>query len=158
MSSELTTGTIADVAAMQRIDIAEARIIAMGGQQPATIGSSPDICPVTNHFTPGLYCREIFMPAGAVVTSRIHRYRHPFVMSLGKCFVYMGGEEPGAWRMLEAPYFGITEPGTRRFLYILEDTIWTTFHVTDKTDVDEIVRDITIEYENPLLAREASNA
>lgn len=37
----------------------------------------------------------------------------------------------GEWERLEAPHTGITEPGTRRVLYIEEDCIWTTSHVTD---------------------------
>ena len=34
----------------------------------------------------------------------------------------------GEWVELTAPYTGITKPGTRRVLYILEDCVWTTYH------------------------------
>lgn len=88
-------------------------------------------CPVTHTFTPGLYAREIRMPAGALVTSRIHKTEHPFVVSKGRVTVYT---EDGRVE-IEAPYTGITKPGTRRVLMIHEDTIWTTFHVTNETDV-----------------------
>jgi hypothetical protein len=54
---------------------------------------------------------------------------------------------------VEAPYFGITEPGTRRVLVMLEDTVWTTFHATELTDPEEIAKAILVEYENPLLAQ-----
>lgn len=151
MTSSLpTTGTINDIAAMAVIDEAERRVLELlDGQHAPTEGGTPESCPVRNFFTPGLYCREIFMPAGAVVISRVHALCHPFIISKGRALVYMGGEQP--WVELVAPHFGITEPGTRRLLFITEDCVWTTFHVTDKTDVDEIVRDITIPYENPLL-------
>jgi hypothetical protein len=104
-------------------------------------------CPVTHRFTPNLYIREIFMPAGTLVTSAKHLTCHPFVVSKGDVSVYEEGREVGRY---QAPYTGITQPGTRRLLYNHEDTIWTTFHVTDKTNPDEIGDEI-IETKNPLL-------
>jgi hypothetical protein len=104
--------------------------------------------PVTHRFTPGLYIREIFMPASippieTVVTSRIHLTEHPFVISKGKLRVWH--EETG-WVLIEAHYTGITKAGTRRILVIIEDTIWTTFHVTNETDPDRILDQITLEH------------
>ena len=42
------------------------------------------------------------------------------------------------WKRYAAPYTGITKPYTRRILYIHEDTIWTTFHVTEETDLAKL--------------------
>lgn len=106
-------------------------------------------CPVTHRFTPGLYIREIFMPAGVLITSAKHMTRHPFVISKGDVSVYVEGREVARY---QAPFTGITEPGTRRLLYIHEDTIWTTFHVTDKTDPIQIGQEILDETSNPLLS------
>ena len=144
------TATIRDVAAMRLLDEVEKRILdRLGGERIDRAGDTSKDAPVFHHFTPGLYARELHMPKGMVITSQIHKTRHPFVVSKGSSFVYMGGSR---WEKIEAPHFGITEPGTRRLLIIMEDTIWTTFHVTDKTDVYEIADDILIPYENPLLA------
>ncbi len=96
-------------------------------------------CPVEHRFTPGMYIRQIFMPAGALVVSKIHKTEHPFVISMGDVSVWT--HEDGVVRCT-APYTGITKPGTRRLLYMHLDTLWTTFHVTDLTDVDEIEREI----------------
>jgi hypothetical protein len=82
-------------------------------------------CPLVHRFTPGLYVREIFMPADSLITSKIHKTEHPFVVSKGRCLVWIDGI---GWQLIEAPYTGITKPGTRRVLLILEDTVWTTFH------------------------------
>ena len=49
---------------------------------------------------------------------------------------------------------GITEAGTRRMLATHEDTIWTTCHVTDLTDPDEIIDSITSRDFNPHIAKE----
>ena len=81
--------------------------------------------PLIHRFTDGMYIREIFMPAGSLWTSKIHKTEHPYVVSYGKASVSIDAKE---WHEITAPYTGITKPGTRRILYILEDCIWTTFH------------------------------
>jgi len=96
-------------------------------------------CPVKHIFTPGLYSRHIFMPKGSVVMSKIHKTEHPYVISKGRAHVFIEGI---GWNVYTAPFIGITKPKTRRVLFIEEDCIWTTFHVTDKTDVGEIEKDI----------------
>lgn len=96
--------------------------------------------PVVHQFTPGLYIREITMPRGAVLTSRIHKYEHPFVVTKGVVVVWDGQHE---WHRIVAPFKGITKPGTRRILIVEEETVWTTYHVTDKTTPDEVVEDVT---------------
>lgn len=85
-------------------------------------------------FTQGLYTREIVMPPGAIVVSRIHLFEHPFIISKGKVSVYDGEDMV----TFEAPYKGVTKAGTKRILYVHEETIWTTFHVTDKKTFEEI--------------------
>lgn len=87
-----------------------------------------------------LYTREIWMPKGSLLTTRIHLSEHPFVISSGVVAVW---DDIDGWIVLRAPHTGVTKPGTRRILYVLEDTLWSTFHVTDKTDPDEIVKEVT---------------
>lgn len=129
------------------LDHVEARILEAGGAVQHA-GEVLDFIPVTHRFTPGLYVREIFMPKGTVLTSRTHKTEHPFVISKGKlrCF-----DERGGWQQLEAPHTGITKPGTRRLLFIESDTIWTTFHPTNTTDLLELDAELLEPHENPLL-------
>lgn len=103
---------------------------------------------VRHLFTPGLYIREIFMPAGTRLISKIHKTEHPYVISKGKVGVWT--EEDGVVT-IEAPHTGITKPGTRRLLYIYEDTIWSTFHVTSETDVKKIEDQIIFKREKTAL-------
>lgn len=81
--------------------------------------------PVEHKFFPGLYARTIFMPAGAMIVSKIHRTEHPYVVTEGQALVWTA--EKGAVHIM-APHMGRTTPGTRRILYILENCTWTTFH------------------------------
>jgi len=93
--------------------------------------------PLVHRFTPGMYIREIFMPAGTLVTSAFHKTQHPYVISKGSVLVWIPGETPVR---LKAPHTGITDAGTQRLLYIEEDTQWTTFHLNldDEQDIDII--------------------
>ena len=105
--------------------------------------------PLVHKFTDGMYIREIFMPAGSLWTSKIHKTEHPYVVSYGKAAVSIDAQE---LYEITAPYTGITKPGTRRVLYILEDCIWTTFHRIDgmkseyndlsSEEIDKIVEEI----------------
>ena len=103
-----------------RIDELEATII----QEADSLIDAP----LVHKFTDGMYIREIFMPAGSLWTSKIHKTEHPYVVSYGKVAVSIDADE---WYEITAPYTGITTPGTRRVLFILEDCIWTTFHRID---------------------------
>ncbi len=102
-------------------------------QIEALIAASPQIeFPLVHRFTPGLYAREIFMPAGSVLTSKIHKTEHPYVVTKGCVSVWSEGK---GWERIEGPFVGITKPGTRRLLYIHKDTTWITFHPTNETDL-----------------------
>lgn len=105
-------------------------------------------CPVKHRFTPGIYIREILIPAGTLLTSMEHKTAHPFVISQGRILV--SSENEGSV-VYEAPHTGLTLPGTRRALYAETDTIWTTFHATDETDVEKIGEAILATPSNPLL-------
>lgn len=99
-------------------------------------------------FTPGLYSRTFVMPAGSIYTSKIHRTKHQFAVLKGDCSVK--NVLTGKWERIRAPHLGITEPGTRRVLVIHEETIWTTFHPTDETDLVKLENDLIEPHEHTL--------
>lgn len=109
-------GGVTSAATHAKLDLLEAWLREVGPVEP------PE--PV-HRFTPGLYARELTMPAGLLLTSKVHRTEHQYVVSRGVALVFVDGE---GWRKIVAPYHGITRAGTRRVLRILEETTWTTFH------------------------------
>jgi hypothetical protein len=137
-----------EVAIASKIDRAEAYLMSRGAK-PAGLGESPDVCHITHRFTPGLYIRECRMDQGAIVISKIHKTEHPFVISKGAVIVF--NQADGTREILRASHIGITKPGARRVIAVLEECIWTTFHPTDKTDPVEIERDIIEPHRNALL-------
>jgi hypothetical protein len=104
----------------------EEALKAVGGEE--RVAGVNDIFPLIHRFVPGMYCREIFMNAGAVLTTMIHKYEHfAFILS-GKARVV--SEDRGD-EIIEAPAVIVTKPGTKRVLHILEDMRWATVHLTE---------------------------
>ena len=143
--AEIPGHICAAVAAMTGAEAVASRLDSPGWQEidafEAQAAGLPQVeLPVRHLFTPGLYTRQIFMPAGTLLTSRIHLFEHPFIIAAG--IVSVWGDETG-WQTYRAPYLGVTLPATRRVLYIHEDTTWLTSHVTTETDPDKIGLQIT---------------
>ncbi len=98
-----------------------------------------DTCPLKHSFADGLYVREIFMPKGMLIVSALHKTSYPFFVLEGDLSIIT---LDGLMR-IKAPYYSITQAGTKRILYIIEDTHWITVHATEETDVDLIREKIT---------------
>lgn len=97
-----------------------------------------DTCPLVHSFADGLYIREIFMPKGMLISSKLHKTNSPYFVLEGVLSVITDEGEV----LIKAPYWGITKVGTKRILYIHEDTRWITVHATHKTDLQEIEDEI----------------
>lgn len=94
---------------------------------------------VEHHFAPGSYGRVMHLPKGLLVVGKIHKHSHINVISMGKVQVYT--EQDGLLE-LEAPVTFVSHAYTKRVVLALEDTVWTTVHVTDKTDLAEIEAEV----------------
>ena len=106
-----------------------------------------DAAPLRHIFGDGIYIREITMPKGMLVTSKLHKTTHPYFVLKGDVSVET---ETGTVR-IKAPYWGITKAGTKRILYIHEETIWVTVHATQETDLDKIEKEIIADSYSDLL-------
>lgn len=133
--------------ASKAIDAVEANILA---QEQVEI-------PLKHLFTPGLYVREIFIPKGTVLTSKLHKTEHPFMVSMGCISVFTEAEGEV---MIKAPYTGVTKPGTRRIIYAHEDTFFTTFHPNPDNceDLEELESRIIEPYTNSLILNKEKEA
>jgi hypothetical protein len=91
-------------------------------------------CPLTHRFAPGVYFREIFMPAGTIVLGHEHKTEHFNVILTGRALVAMDGEI----QEVVAPAVIKSLAGVRKALLIIEDMRWCTIHPTDETDLDKL--------------------
>jgi hypothetical protein len=90
--------------------------------------------PLRHFFSPGVYARELTIPAGVLLTGEIHKYQQLNILSKGTISVLL---EDGIHK-IEAPFTVVSPPGTKRIAYAHTDCVWTTVLGTDETDVDKI--------------------
>lgn len=126
-----------DIATIERerhakVDELEAQMRAGGATfEPETI----------HHFAPGLYAREMRVPAGTVVTGKIHKHINLNIMSAGRMTLW--GDD-GQLIEVQAPYTVVSPPGVRRVAYAHTDVVWTTIHATEDTDLTLIEREFVV--------------
>jgi len=85
--------------------------------------------PTEHIFHGGMYCRQMFQPAGTIVLGKVHRSAHFFQVVSGT--LQIGTE------CVEAPCLMTCEPGVQRALYALTDALYMTIHRTDATTVEQ---------------------
>lgn len=101
----------------------------------AALQSIPQVdCPVRHHFSPGIYAREISIPAGTVITGAIHSMDNLVIVSMG-CIRIVGDE---GTRDVYAGESLICKAGTKNAGYAIEDARWTNVfpNPNNETDVD----------------------
>jgi len=91
-------------------------------------------CPVVHHFGPGIYIREVTIPAGTLAIGHTQRFEHLNILLKGA--VSMIGED-GQIKILRAPLLFTGPPG-RKFGYALEDTIWQNIYATEERDIETL--------------------
>lgn len=90
--------------------------------------------PLTHRFSKGVYAREIFIPKGCLIIGKIHKFANLNVLSKGDLsIVSIEGHQ-----RVQAPYTVVSPPGVKRMAYAHEDSVWTTIHGTDETDLAKI--------------------
>ena len=103
--------------------------------------------PIRHYFSPGVYAREITIPAGTLLTGRIHKYEQLNILSGGEISVFT---QDGMQRV-KAPFTVVSSPGTKRIAYAHTDCTWTTILATDETDPDKIEALFTVATEQEFL-------
>ncbi len=84
-----------------------------------------------HYFADGLYGREITIPAGTMLTGKIHRGEHMNFLMKGDITVWT---EDGMKR-LQAPAVIVSKPGTKRVGFAHTDTVWVCVHASQETDL-----------------------
>ena len=89
----------------------------------------------TEHFfSPGMYCRRVFRPAGTLIVGKVHKAPHFFLCAMGEIIAWT---ESGMKKLRPGDVVEC-RPGTKRVTLAVTDAIGITIHKTDKTDLDEI--------------------
>jgi len=85
-------------------------------------------------FLDGLYMRQITIPAGVMLTGKIHRHHTTNFITRGKVAIYSEFDE----QVITAPHVYISEPGTKKACLTLEQTTIINGHMTHETDLEKL--------------------
>lgn len=86
------------------------------------------------HFSAGLYLRELHLPAGTRIVGHRHSSEH-YCIVVGDCTVYTerGQEHLKGFNIFKSP------AGEKRAVHCHSALIWTTVHGTDCTTSEEVL-------------------
>jgi hypothetical protein len=96
----------------------------------------------------GVYARAVFIPAGQLVTGKIHKHESIGILAQGTMRVTNGADSV---KLISAPYIAVEQPGIKRMVYTETDCTFITVHRTDRTEIqdieDELVCNTLADYE-----------
>lgn len=97
------------------------------------IGQLPPVeCPTRHFFAPGVFLREMLVPAGVIATGAVHKTEHLTIVA-GHCLLTTdeGPKEFIGFHTIHS------KPGAKRAISAISDTFVTTIHANpdDETDV-----------------------
>jgi hypothetical protein len=124
--SELVEAHHEIIAALQSRDIAKAENSMLQLPQAE--------CSVIHHFGPGLYVREVHMPAGILAIGHAQRFAHLNVFLKGRVRML---NDDGTTTELVAPMMFVGQPG-KKAGYVLEDVVWQNIYATEETDIEKL--------------------
>lgn len=96
-------------------------------------------CRSVNHFAPHVCVREGFIPAGTLVTGRMLRHEHLSILAQGELKVTT---DEGVV-LLKAPAVIHAKAATKRIALTITDVVWYAIHVTDETDEQRLIDELT---------------
>ena len=105
-----------------------------------------DLKPV-HYFAKGMYARELFMPAGSVITGKIHKQEHLVIISSGTVSI---STENGT-QLIQGPATFVAPGGSKRAFFAHTDTLFTVIHSTQAKTVEAAEAElVTNNYEEVL--------
>jgi hypothetical protein len=111
---------------------------ALGQKVSNLLGTVNDIplleCKERHYFGPGLYIKEVTMPAGALIVGKVHKVEHMCIMLTGRMILV---QEDGTRTEISAPATFVAKPG-RKVAYIIETTVFQNIYSTDETNLEKL--------------------
>ena len=106
------------------------------------ISKMPQYEPETKHtFHAGMYCREVWRPAGVIVVGKIHKKEHFYLIVSGTIAITT---DEGV-KSVTGPHLLCSKPGTKRAVYAETDALCMTFHVVDAKTIEDAEHELVEE-------------
>ncbi len=95
---------------------------------------------VTRHyFADGMYCRELWRPAGCLIVGKVHRKEHFYIVARGEVTVTWDGRAP---ERVVGPKVFVSPVGTKRAVLAHTDATCITVHRCSERDLEKIEREL----------------
>jgi hypothetical protein len=91
-------------------------------------------CPVIHRFGPGVYIRELTIPADSLAIGHYQKFEHTNVLLKGRVTIL---NDDGTTSELSAPMIFVGKPG-RKVGYVHEDMVWLNIYGTNEQDVSKL--------------------
>ena len=111
------------------------------------ISKLPQYEPKTTHtFHAGMYCREVWRPAGVLVVGKVHKKEHFYLIVSGTVAITT---DDGV-QLVTGPQLLCSTPGTKRAVYAETDALCMTFHVVDAKTIEDAEAELVETDENSM--------
>lgn len=98
-------------------------------------------CPIKHYFAPGMWARQITIPAGVVLVGAIHKTDNLAILSKGTILL-VTDDQPIE---LTAPCTVLVKAGQKNAAVAIEEAVWTNFfpNPTNETNIDKLVEEFS---------------
>ena len=104
-----------------------------------SIAKSPDVT-IKHSFADQVYIRQMNLKKDYVIVGAIHNHLHAWFLLSGKVIINNNGEK------IEhvAPCYTVSEPGSKRLIYAIEDSVFVNIHKnpSNTKDIEELEKEI----------------
>ena len=102
----------------------------------------PQYAPPTEHmFHGGMYCRQVWRPAGCTIVGKIHKKEHFYLIVSGTVAITT---DEGV-KSVTGPTLLCSKPGTKRAVYAETDALCMTFHVVNAKTIEDAEQELVEE-------------
>ena len=99
------------------------------------VSKMPQYEPLTEHiFHGGMYCRQVWRPAGCLIVGKVHKKEHFYMVVSGTILV----TTDAGVEHITGPKVICSSPGTKRAVYAETDALCMTFHRVDSITVEDV--------------------
>ena len=115
----------------------------------AEISKHPQYEPPTEHiFHGGMYCRQVWRPAGCLIVGKVHKKEHFYMIVSGTVSITT---DDGV-QTITGPMLLCSKPGTKRAVYAETDALCMTFHRVNSQTVESAEAELVEDDPNSMFA------
>lgn len=115
----------------------------------AEMSKYPQYEPPTEHiFHGGMYCRQVWRPAGCLIVGKVHKKEHFYMIVSGTLKI----TTDDGLQTITGPVLLCSKPGTKRAVYAETDALCMTFHRVESVTVEDAEKELVEDDPNSMFS------